>query len=682
VIAAWLLASALWAAPQTRTISFRDDLGESTDLSLQGLHASTSIVLPIPRAWELTTDPVLQLNYEHSAVLVEHRSNLTVLVNDRAVATQRLGPDTAAGAQLQVPLSRELLQPWNQIKVAVTQHLDARCEDPFDPALWTRVSADSTVAMTYEPVPVEGELLDWPFPILDPQGFGPVRAAFDLPPQPDAAALDAMAQIALSLGRLAGYRGTAFEPEPAGLEAASTAVIQVGLVGDLTPVPGLTLPDLRPGEGLVAIAANPHAPALPVVVVTGADAAGLALATRALISPDRRTLLSGPVSVVRHLGEMAIDRVTDLPRAVPSELARFTLADLGLDDRTVRGFYSPTITIPLRFEGDSHPMEDHAEMFLDFAYGAQVDPLRSRVEVRLNGIPLRAWTLSDRDGSEAQRVRLALPEALLVPASILEVDFLLVPRGQGNCVHIRDRQLWATLYDTTELRVPRDHFAWLPDLSRLQFGFWPYGEDLDDGVVIALPDEPSIHSLSAAANLASHLGRMGPDDPPRVAVVSGPAGTLDQRTERHGILLVDQGSHAARAQLIDRGALATVAKARTLPKGWTGRLQQIRHPWQPDGTVLEIAAPDDRALARLAAAVRHDTLQRQLAETVVVIGSDGQVARYEATPRRRIGSLHAITRFRIASERAYPLVGLGVFLAGLLLAGSLRRWAEVRGGAM
>jgi hypothetical protein len=370
----------------------------------------------------------------------------------------------------------------------------------------------------------------------------------------------------------------------------------------------------------------------------------------------------------------------DRPLPVPAGEPWFTLAELGLDDQTVRGVYAPSIVVPLRFEGNSQPREDTAELFLEFAYGAQVDPRRSLVEIRLNGIPLRSWALDDSDGAERQRLRLALPEALLEPASVLEFAFRLVPLGKDSCVQIRDRHLWATVFDTTELHVPRDRFAWLPDLGRLQFDFWPYGRDLREGVVLILPDLPGPGSISAAANLAAHLGRVGVEDPPWLSVSTGDVDSLQDRPERHAILLVDNGTHGIRESLIAAGHLSALSADPHRTATWSGTVQQIRHPWIAEGTVLEIAAPNDRLLGILGDELRTRGRQQHMEETAVVFDAEGSLVHFQNTPRQRVGSLHAITAFRLGAERAYLLVGLGVIVAGALFSSRLRRWAAVRGG--
>lgn len=673
------LIGTLHAAPVSRTLQFDDDLRQAHDISLQGLYADRTVHFSLPQAWSLTEDPQLTLHFEHSGVLVPERSHLTILINDKALASVRLDTDNAIEATAVVTVPRELLAPWNDLRFSVTQHLDEPCEDPFDPALWTRLSTDSSLALTYEVDPVAPQLLDWPYPIFDHRGYGPLSAAFQLPQDPDPSALDAAGELALFLGRLAGYRGTSLAPGPATLAAATTPVIRVGLQGDLAPLSGFVPPALSPGEGAVALVANPHDATLPVLVVTGADATGLSAAVQALTSPDHHAVLSGTTVVVRDVVPAPLPPVRDVPLPVPEHIDRFTLADLGLSDQTVRGFYAPSVIVPLRFEGDSHPMEDQAELYLDFAYGAQVDPTRSRLEVRLNGIPLRAWALDEIDGQEQQRVRLALPVALLEPASVLEVAFRLVPRGRAGCVQIRDRQLWATVFDTTELRVPRDRYADLPDLGRLQYDFWPYGRDLDEGVVIVLPDLPDRHSLSAALNLAAHLGRMGSGEAPSLALVRAGGSELARRPERHAVLVVDGGTHSVQRALIASELLAPLPPA--TDRGWTGSVQQIAHPWQEGGTILAVAAPSGTALAAFADGLRTFR-QQHLMDTFAIFGPDGHATHFEARTPSRVGSLSGITWFRLVAERGYPLVGLGVLLAGIVLAISLRRWAAVRGGAL
>ena len=61
----------------------------------------------------------------------------------------------------------------------VVQHIDDECEDPFDPALWTRVSNQSTLTFNYYQDTITGDLGEFPMPLYDKLGYGELRVEID-----------------------------------------------------------------------------------------------------------------------------------------------------------------------------------------------------------------------------------------------------------------------------------------------------------------------------------------------------------------------------------------------------------------------------------------------------------------------------------------------------------------------
>ncbi len=681
-----LLTAALASATpddgeRLRDLSFRDDLDQRMDLSLAGLHTARVLPLSLPRGWDLTEDPELHLRYDHSAVLDSERSMITVELNGQALSTWRLTRENAARAETVVPLPRELLEPWNELSIHATHHLSEDCEDPFDPALWTRISAESSVQVRYEPVPVTPELLDWPYPLYDVRGYGPIEVTLAMPEEVRAAHLESLSAIGTALGRTAGHRGLVVGEPITDLADATTHVLVIGTLDELPLVSGAWTPEVFNATGKVEVMPNPYHPELAVVVVTGTDDWGLLAAARALSDADQHAVLSGGAAAVNVVGHIQPPPPKDVPLPIPSDRDRFTLADLGLQDQTVRGFYAPAISVPLRFEGDSHPREDEAALYLQFAYGAQVDPVQSRVEVRLNGASLRSWQLDEPGGSQQQQLRLPLPHKLLEPASTLEIDFQLVPKTRaGHCLRIRDRQLWATVFASTEIHAPRDRFADLPDLATLRYDFWPYGRDLDQGVMIVVSDDPDPHELSAALRLAAHLGRMGTEPDPALAITSARQDLLWTRREPHAILLVGDRPHGTWLNLTGAGALLQLVDGATRGAHRGGWVQQLRHPEAPRGTILAVLAASSGGLTEMVERLIDPRVQQHMEGGASKIDGEGPVLHLEARTRERVGTIHLRSRARNAAEQAYLFVGLGVLLMATVVSSGVRRWAIIRGG--
>ena len=154
----------------------------------------------------------------------------------------------------------------------------------------------------------------------------------------------------------------------------------------------------------------------------------------------------------------------------------FTLADLGMTDRTIRGFYATPMEIPLKMSGDTKVRIDGARFVVDYGYAANLDTRLSSLEVRLNGVTLRSIPLDDEEGEVKAQLEVELPHELLEPSSELEVVFHLFPAEFDPCSYIGDRHIWGTVFETSLLELERDYYAMVPDLSLLRHDLWPMAE--------------------------------------------------------------------------------------------------------------------------------------------------------------------------------------------------------------
>ena len=170
---------------------------------------------------------------------------------------------------------------------------------------------DSSLTFFHENAEVEGELLDFPYPFFDAQGYGPLQLALGGGQAFSPDQLDAWATLSLALGRMAAYRQVEMQPPVVDFMDAETGVVALGTPDENHLVRELVDPaDLAVGQGYVGVFPNPERPELPVLVITGGNAAGVRMAAQAVSSQDRYQLLSGPFTVITEMG--------DLTSSVPS----------------------------------------------------------------------------------------------------------------------------------------------------------------------------------------------------------------------------------------------------------------------------------------------------------------------------------------------------------------------------
>lgn len=509
-------------------ISFGDDLGLPSDLTLQGERSRQRVDVSIPRDLRLTGDAVLRLELAHSAALLPERSHLTVEVNGQSVGSLPLDRQTQSGETVDVVIPQGLLRDYNNIDLHVVQHYTTECEDPADPSLWTRIGRGSSLRLAAEPLPMSGGLEDWPAPLLDLRGHGPIVLTPVLAAAPDDATIEALGLLAVSLGRAARYRGLdpqAAVTSPAAIEGVGLAV---GLVGELPQLGALlpSLPSLSPGEGLIALAPHPEDPHRPILIVLGADAAGLRAAAAALAGQDRQPLLQGRLARVKSALPGPPPPALDAPIRFP-EGATARFAELGLEAQTVRGRYAPSVVLPLHLGADAVLRPGGASLDLRYAYGAQLDPRRSTLELRIDGVTVRSIALSSAEGSALERVHIELPDALIQPSSRIELAFQLVPPSGGDCEErVVDSMLWGTIFDDSSLTLNRGAQVALPNLALLRHGLWPYRAEAVSPVTIGLPERPGPADWAAGFSLVATLARGSDAAEPALRLQRGTAGLV------------------------------------------------------------------------------------------------------------------------------------------------------------
>jgi hypothetical protein len=686
---------------EERKVRLSPDMGQDADLLLEGSYAVGEVVFPLPAAWELVEDPVLELHIERSAALDASRSHLTVALNDQPLRSVVLDSAFEANGTVRLPLARGALQAWNRVAVRVVQHLPGSCEDPFDPALWTRVRRDSGVVFRYTR-PTLGDAahpLDlgaFPYPFFDESGYGPARVALALGDRPSAAVVSGAGRMALSLGRLAGYRRVEVADPVAALQDATTHVLALGLPAE-NPVVAELLgrAEIPAGEGLVALRPDPYDPRLAVLVVTGGDEAGLGRAINAVAGRNRREVLSGTDARVRVATDATPPSNRQLPRPAPPSEA-FDLLDLGLDDRTVRGLHTPAIRIPLGLEGDARVRPVGARFEVHFAHAAGLDPRRSTMEVRLDDVTVRGVPLVAAEGTTRATATIELPGELVRPGSVLDVRFHLVPSDYDACTWTSDRDPWATVYASSELSLPRDHVAELPDLTRLRNGGWPFTMEPEAGpVIVALPDVPSPADVSAGFAMVTELARLGTSDTPALRMAPAPEVPLDGNPGSHFVLVGTHTAHAALASLRRRGATGLdatedgrlhvrdvhgpVLDQATRAGGWA-YVEEVLHPGNPARAVLTVRAADATLLPKAVALVSDPKHVTALTGTAAMMDASGSVRTLTLHAPTRVGRPALGALMLEGAREHWLLVGVALVGSAFFLAALRRAWARTRGG--
>ncbi|MEO0604581.1 MAG: cellulose biosynthesis cyclic di-GMP-binding regulatory protein BcsB, partial [Myxococcota bacterium] len=582
-------------------VTFVDGLYVEKDLVLHGLKGYASVGFKVPRSWTLTEDPELNLYFGHSDALLADQSNLTVLLNGVHLSSVALTSDNSTEGVLKVDLPRGSLKEYNEITFAGTHRKTDNCQDPYDMALWSRVNRYSKIRFEAIQQEVRGELLDYPYPFLDEQGFGAVELTWVVGEQLSDETLTAAANLGFGFGRMADYRGVKMRPAVTDLALAETHAVVIGTPDEQPLISQLVdLTEVGKVKGLVGIVPNPAHPELGVLVVTGWTGKDVITAAQAISANPRYQTFAGPTALIDRVPDTRAPTSRQVPRPLMDR--RATLADLGMEDQTVRGYYAPQFRVPLNLPGDAVVKPSGGVAWLEYGYSAGLDTSLSTMEVRLNGVTLRSVPLDRASGEPQTYLRVRLPAEMMSPHAFLDVAFHLFPEGYESCEVRTDETHWATLYAASELSIPRDNYAQMPDLARLSYRGWPF--NLEEGPVeLVLADNPSGDEISAMFALSSRLGAWSIEDEPRLSVATATQ-AMRSTLLAHQIVLAGSTPHKWFNQLVANGVLSPPGDV-SKPSAGVGRYQGVRYIEQRlqegvrDRSIMVLRGDDDEGLVGL-----------------------------------------------------------------------------------
>jgi hypothetical protein len=676
---------------------FDEDLYQVEPLMLYGIRPERYIPFHIPPSWELTGPVELVLRLDHSETLLGKFSSLSVTINNHAIGGTFLDESNVVDGELRLQVKQEYLRPYNQIRIAAVQHYTTDCEDPFDPNLWSRIQHASELRIPYRRQPVEADLVQLPGPFFEEHGISKVYLDLVTSDPVSEPAVRALTRLGFSFGRLSDYRGLEVESVLGSVREARRHAILVGLIDDHPEIRELIGDaDVGQDEGLVALVPNPADPTLAVLVVTGRSDTGLQQAVFAVAGDDRHEILSGSTAIVRSVEpSYPTTQRNPLP---PPPTRRFTVKDLGLDDRSVRGFYADPVVIPLMFEGDAQVRPSGGELELDFSYSSQLDTRIATVEVGLDGVMLASRPLDRVEGEQHAKLRVHLPRELVKPHAKLIVQFHLFPESFDACERVSDRIVWGTVHaDTTVFEVPRDQFAEMPDLSRLRYDMWPYTTAGEQGAVtIVAPDSPGRYDAAAVFQVAATLGWHRSVDVPNLDGTTG-TGVGGSVPDRHLIVLQSDAPNAVYKALQAAGALRNDEPTDTTHRligteGLTidgryartyGYFEQLQHPAADsrERSILVMHSEKGAGVLELARTLMDPEMVQALDGNITVVPEANPVSFrvIDNAPLIAIGSQPLESRVTLMLARYWPFFGFLLLGAALMFSLVVSLWARRNG---
>jgi hypothetical protein len=483
------------------------DLVDAKRMTLRGTISSLTMEFTVPLNCTLNNSSRIYLSFDHSEMLDPMKSTLGIFLNSRGLQTIRLDSTNAYGGSISRRLPGQTVRDYNRLTITAGQLLAVECTPPFDPSLWTSITEDSYLYLSYFQKNSKIDLVQFPYPFVDPLIPVPETIYFLYGEAIDDGLFSQYLELAYFFGeRFDWRRGDVSLIESLDDWGNGPLVAVVHTDTDAARqwremVPGMDLGKTGgepPGLRLFQVRGK------PVLLIYGKNTGEIKKAFTALLKPDPAKLLNSGGASIRELNESQAETPRFLlgkrkPRSI-------TLRELGIDHFTLRasGPADQTLYIPLVC-GTSIP-EYEAYMEVDYSYSPQVDTGKSSVEIRANDISFAGIPLSLQEGVTMGTERLELPHHLIDGPFSLEFYGHFWPPDMDYCKYTPRDYPWFTIFNTSRLVIPRDVYLKMPDLKWFRLWGYPFTGNPDRGSIIFEYEEHR-EARDSALNLAFFLGR-------------------------------------------------------------------------------------------------------------------------------------------------------------------------------
>ncbi len=522
--------------------------GSVTTSTLTEFNVEPSIVLRSVKGvryipFTLRSDQVvdkarLSLSFSYSQALLPETSSLMVYLNGSPVGRLKLLRSYAGGITAEMPINAALFKQENTFLIETDKHYTTACEDPLYEALHLTIDAKaSKLELAVRPLQLVDDLALLPRPFVDEYDYKSEPLTFLLPPNPSDMVLQAAGIVASYFGDAGRRHGIKIEARYGGLDAGNVVVFRSGGAGPQ----GLNF-DGPASQNAISIQGNPRdAGASKLLIVSGADDAGLVQAAQHLALGGRGHALSGPAVTVGGAPTMLERQPDDASRWIPLDrpvtLGEFVKRAENLQGVGPSGFISAPFVMPPRKLPDE---QGGPRLRLEYDYPDMqfLDTTTSRFDVLLSdkfikSLPLKPAEAIDKLAGifkgpmdeEARSVVRIDPSVIVTPRNELQFFFDMKPIKQEECkgklpVDMRFRIQPSSTLDFSDTI----HYTPLPDVSYFASVGYPFTRmaDLSETVVM-LPANPDQNEVSAYLNIMALAGEATGDPATRV-VVARPGG--------------------------------------------------------------------------------------------------------------------------------------------------------------
>ena len=707
----------------TYNLEFKRLPNVSKRMRLRGIYAEDSVGFTRPRNWDVSSVKAL-IRFQNSIALDPKYSNLTVLVNDKAVgsiALERKGSETG---QMLVNIPPRLLQNYNELKLVARQKTDEYCVDPYDPNLWTEIQLDSKLLFNYKLKPASQNFSRYPYPIVDELNLESNQINYLQPNQIAPTWLTAASRLQASLGRKSNFRSLdeKLVSDIASVKSGEKLVV-IGTPSQQPALAELDLPLTLEGNQILDIDNNPLPEDKGVLMLTGTQNGASVLvvsgngqkavekAIQFLVKSKTNKIGTGPVVFVDKVPESTTPTEREWPRYLPKQNS-FQLSDIEtankekFQDVTVRGYQARPVVIDFKALPDDRFLRG-SSMNLVYTYGPQLNPRTSTVEVLLDGNFIGGERLSSESGENRKTLKVDLPPQLITPNSKIEVFFRMSPREDINkreCHFTPNDQLVGTVHEETSFNLKRESSATLPDLELLQYGF-PFASPQDlSQTTIVVPENPSKTNVLTLLEFSERIGRLSEASSVELDVHTAKTLTNQQQVKNNNhivaigtqnnfpipeILETSQGLNLQKSFQRLFGSKEEKKQAKIqAPIDGQGMIKEIISPWNDKRVVLALTAQTEFGLDRVRQVLGRDPWFFQLKQDTVLISSDQknplpddenafELDFFDNAPKtRRLEKSNPFSQMSRFLQENWLLLPLGIVGIALLLYGIVQLYLK------
>lgn len=487
---------------------------------LRGMNPTGSVEFGM-RSDEVVSKAVLNLEYTPSPALLPVQSQLKVYLNDELmgvlpVTKEQLGKKTTA----QMPVDPLFITDFNRVRLEFVGHYRDICENPANSTLWMDIGRSSSLALTYQTLPVQNDLSHFPIPFFDSRDDRGLVLPMVFASTPDIEQQRAAGIIASWFGSRSAWRGQRFPvlynqlPESNGIVFATNDK-RPDFLRDRPAVKAPT----------VEMITHPDNPYVKLLVVMGRDDKDLIQAAKGIAQGN--VLFRGSSVTVDDVKPLLPRKPYDAPNWVRTDRP-ITLGELKSYEEQLQssGLEPTAITVNLNLPPDLYLLRSSGiDMDLKYRYTAPPVKDSSRMDISLNNQFLQSFSLTPSEANSKLLLRLPVLQGLLdgktdvsIPAlrlgasNQLRFDFSYMNPMPGgtveNCTTFQPVQNHVLIDDASTIDFSRyHHFMAMPDLRAFANAGFPFSRMADLSQTIVLVNkEPKPAQVTAMLDMLGSIG--------------------------------------------------------------------------------------------------------------------------------------------------------------------------------